>query len=133
MRFARIVPLVAAVFLGGASVSAQQALAGLPTGRASTAAPELTIPGWVPTVRQAKPVWNLFENPSKPASTSPPLFMTPRLLQRGRQDVRQNPEVVCGMTLIPADPNIDSAIRHAVPESGPTYSIRAVNPPACRR
>jgi hypothetical protein len=119
MRFARVVPLVAAVFVGGASISAQQALIGLPTGPAST--------------RQAKPLWNLFENPSKPASTSPPLFMTPRLLQRGRQDVRQNPEVVCGMTLIPADPNIDSAIRHAVPENGPTYSIRAINPPDCRR
>jgi hypothetical protein len=110
MRVALVAPLVAAVFVGGASISAQEA-----------------------TVRQTKkPVWNLFEDPFKPALPTP-LFMTPRLLQRGQQDARSTPKIVCGMTLIPADPNIDSAIRHAVPGNGPAYSIRAVNPPACRR
>jgi hypothetical protein len=105
MRVALVVPLVAAVFAGGASISAQP----------------------------AQRPWNLFENPSKLAATPPPLFMTPRLLQRGQQDVRPTPKIVCGMTLIPADPNIDSAIRHAVPGNGPAHSIRAINPPACRR
>jgi hypothetical protein len=113
MRLALVVPIVAAVLVGGASISAQQALGGLPAGRARAAAPDLTIPLWFPTAWQAKP--------------------TPRLLQRDKQEVRQKPEIVCGMTLIPADPNIDAAIRHAVPDNGPAYSIRAVNPTDCRR
>jgi hypothetical protein len=49
------------------------------------------------------------------------------------RSVRQQPTVVCGMMLVPADPAMDAAIRHTVPENGPTFAIRRVQPPVCRR
>ena len=48
----------------------------------------------------------------------------------GQPDARNQPRVVCGMTLIPADPNVDPRIRVVVP-STPDHKIRAVHPPAC--
>jgi hypothetical protein len=35
------------------------------------------------------------------------------------------------MTLIPAGPTLDAAIRWPAPADGPRFSIRAVAPPAC--
>jgi len=44
----------------------------------------------------------------------------------------QPPNVVCGMTLVPADPKIDTGIRHRVPENAPRFTIRTVRPEICR-
>jgi hypothetical protein len=42
------------------------------------------------------------------------------------------PRVVCGMTLIPIDPNVDPKI-YVEPRRGDMrYSIRAIPPPVCR-
>jgi hypothetical protein len=42
------------------------------------------------------------------------------------------PRVVCGMTLIPIDPNVDPKI-YVEPRRGDTrYSIRAIPPPVCK-
>jgi hypothetical protein len=42
------------------------------------------------------------------------------------------PRVVCGMTIIPADPTIDPGIVVATPQSdGVTYAIRRITPPVC--
>jgi hypothetical protein len=43
------------------------------------------------------------------------------------------PRVVCGMTVIPADPAIDAAIGHPAPRpDGVKFTLRMVEPPACR-
>lgn len=117
MRVASIVLLVAVVLAGSASMSAQQVPGGL------------TMPPWFPTAQAANSLGNLFPKPGKAASTAPLLFTTPSLDQRVPQALR----VVCGMTLIPADPKLDAAIRHAVPENGPKFTIRTVDPQTCRR
>jgi len=42
------------------------------------------------------------------------------------------PRVVCGMTLIPADPKIDPKIRITPKDSDTRYTIRVVPPPICK-
>jgi hypothetical protein len=42
------------------------------------------------------------------------------------------PRVVCGMTVIPADPSIDPKIRIKREDSQTRYTIRAVPPPICK-
>jgi hypothetical protein len=42
------------------------------------------------------------------------------------------PTVVCGMTLVPADPKFDPQMRVTVPDRGAAYSMRAVPPTVCK-
>ena len=119
MRFAAIVAFVAVVHAGSASTAAQQPTDGSPLG--------------------VTPFADLFAAKSKPAA--PPRFLfptpaptpTPRLNQPPDVPSGQQPTVVCGMTMIPADPNVDPAIRREVPEGGPRFLIRSVDPTICRR
>jgi len=62
-----------------------------------------------------------------PASPWPPLD------RRAWPTLLQQPAIVCGMTLLPADPKLDAAIRHPVPEDGPTSVITILEPRDCRR
>ena len=115
MRITAIVAFVAAVHIGSASIAAQQPTDGLPP--------------------KASPLGNLFAPESKPPS--PPRFLfptpTPTLNQPPGVRLAPNPTVVCGLTLIPGDPNVDPGIRREVPEDGPKYLIRSVDPKVCRR
>jgi hypothetical protein len=115
MRIAVMIAFVAVVHVGSASIAAQQSTDGLPP--------------------QATPLGNLFAPSSKPASPPRFLFPTPNptLNQPANARLAAKPTVVCGMTLIPGDPNVDPAIRHEVPEDGPKYLIRSVDPKLCRR
>ena len=46
----------------------------------------------------------------------------------------QKPRVVCGMMIVPADPKIDAAIMHPVPNSDASrFTLQTVTPPACQR
>ena len=108
MRLAAIIGFIAVVHIGSASITAQQPANGLP------------------------PRANLFETlPSQQGKSSPPQrfwFPTPAPNVR----LASKPTVVCGMTLIPADPNVDRGIRHELPENGPKFPIGAVAPTVCR-
>ena len=42
------------------------------------------------------------------------------------------PSVVCGMTLVPADPRVDPKMRVATPENGVTFTMRSVQPTICK-
>ena len=108
MRIAAILAFVTVVHIGSASLAAQQPTDGLPP--------------------KANPFGNLFAPSSKPPSPPRFLFPTPTFNQRP-----DKPTVVCGLTLIPADPNVDPAIRREVPEDGPRFVIRSVDPKLCRR
>jgi hypothetical protein len=105
MRITSMVSFVAVVCIESASIAAQQPSNGLP------------------------PKENLFGPPTRTPSSPRLLFPTPRPEVR----VAPKPTVVCGLTLIPGDPNVDPAIRHDVPEDGPRFSIRSVDPKLCRR
>jgi hypothetical protein len=127
MRGAFIVSLAAAIFAGLASLSAQQTPGGLPA-QSSSAAGQTIFPSSQP----ATSFGSLFGKRSTPA-LSPPFIFTIPSLDRPAERLSQQPAVVCGMTLIPADPKLDSAIRHAVPDRGLKFAIRGVVPKDCRR
>jgi hypothetical protein len=42
------------------------------------------------------------------------------------------PKVLCGMTVIPADPSIDPKFTIAPPDRQTKYTIRAIEPPICK-
>jgi len=112
MRITAIVSFVAVVYIGSASIAAQQPTNGLP------------------------PKENPFGTCSgRRARRSPPrlLFPTRALNQRPELRLAPKPTVICGLTLIPADPNVDPAIRHDVSEDGPRFLIRSVDPKLCRQ
>ncbi len=41
--------------------------------------------------------------------------------------------IACGIKLVPAGPAFDPAIRRAVPENGPAFTMRTAPPPVCRQ
>jgi hypothetical protein len=80
----------------------------------------------------------LLPRPAAPSGPYAKLF-EPKELASGRQAVdatpaaETKPRVVCGMTLIPADPNFDSAIRvQPGPRQDVRHTMRTIPPPACR-
>lgn len=109
MRITPFLAFVAVVHIGSASIEAQQPANGLP--------PSANLFG-----KQLSP-------PSKPSS--PPRFLFPTPAPNVR--LAPKPTVVCGLTLIPADPKLDPGIRHEVPDDGRRYSIESVDPKVCRR
>jgi hypothetical protein len=112
MRITAILSFAAVVYIESAAMAAQQPTNGLP--------PQKNVFG------------NLLQPPVKAASPPRLLFPTPTFNQRPSLRIVPKSTVVCGLTLIPADPSVDSAIRHDVPEDGPRFSIRSVEPKLCR-
>ena len=44
----------------------------------------------------------------------------------------QEPAVICGMTVVPADPKVDPKMRVALPENGMGYAMKVVPPTVCK-
>lgn len=114
MRIAAIIAFVALVHVGSAPLAAQQR---------PNAPPKASPFG----------NGNLFAPPSKPASPPRFLFPTPMFKQSPGARLASKPAVVCGLTLIPGDPDVDPAIRREVPADGPRFAIRSVDPKLCRQ
>ena len=75
---------------------------------------------------------------SDPRASPPPrknlfgrLFEVPGTAKARRSTGETKPKVVCGMTIMPGDPNTDPGIHRNAPESETTFTIRAVQPPVC--
>jgi hypothetical protein len=60
------------------------------------------------------------------------LFKSPRLDQSEPRP-GDKPSVVCGMTLLPADPATDSGIRRSAPTDGQQFTMRRIVPEVCRQ
>ena len=133
MRIVSNAALIAGVLAACASMSAQQRSADLPSLQTTPGSGELTTRSWFSTPQQANPFGNLFGQRPKTGRKSPSLLTTPLPDRRTDNRVPQQTTVVCGMTLIPADPNLDPAIRRAIPENGPDFTIRAIVPRICQR
>jgi hypothetical protein len=131
MRVSLGLSLVAAMFAGVPSLCAQQAPGGLST-QSSPASVEATLRLRLAAAQAVTRFESRFGKPGKPAFKRPFVFTTPPSDRTGEQ-VSQQPAVVCGMTLIPADPKLDSAMRHAVPDRDLKFAIRAIVPDDCRR
>jgi hypothetical protein len=60
------------------------------------------------------------------------LFELQRDLKAAMPATANRPKVVCGMTIIPADPKIDPKMLFAPKsDSGIEYKLRAIDPPIC--
>jgi hypothetical protein len=60
------------------------------------------------------------------------LFKSPRLDQSEPRP-SDKPTVVCGMTLLPADPATDTGIRRSAPTDGQQFTMRRIVPEVCRQ
>jgi hypothetical protein len=133
MRVAPITALIAGVLAASVSMSAQRGSAGLPlqpTPRSGVTAPTL-----FPPVQKEHPIGQPVRPPTQDrlkAAVAAALESATRTALSTRR-VPPQPAVVCGMRLIPADPNLDPAIRRAVPENGPDFAIRTLVPRICQR
>ena len=109
MRIAAFVACAAAFHIGSGPIAAQQ-----------------LAPGREP---KGSTLGNLFSPTSKPPSPQRFLFptRTPAL------QAAPKPNVFCGLTLIPGDPNVDPAIGREVPGDNPKFMIRPVDPKICGR
>lgn len=60
------------------------------------------------------------------------LFNVGPIRPSSQPESRTKPKVICGMTIIPVDPNVDPRIRLDVPKTETKFTIRAVQPPICK-
>ena len=72
-----------------------------------------------------------FFAPDKPAPKPPKVDWNWRPSAEWAQAAR--PAVVCGMTVIPADPKVDPKMRVAPPAGDTTFTMTVVPPTVCRR
>ena len=56
-----------------------------------------------------------------------------RLFAQPPAAIAAQPTVVCGMTLIPANPQFDAGIRRTPPANGRTFTLNTIEPKDCRR
>ena len=109
--------------------------------------PQLAAPGGLVAPPRTSPYQDLFQpSPPKPPDVS---GQVPRDNEeqrrraqealRGQLQLRtsQQPQVVCGMTILPADPSIDPKIFLQnrfpdVPRADVDHHIRRIPPPVCR-
>jgi len=131
MRMAVIVGLLMSVVVS-ASDSGAAGAQRLDTPPAGGVNGRGSMPNAVAPAPPGKPFANLFGSPLQrnPTSRLLPLFQASPVVP---PESSTKPFVVCGMTLVPVDPNLDAAIRHTVPRGGVRWTIRAVPPPACER
>lgn len=73
---------------------------------------------------RANPYQNLFKPPDLKAAA--------RAEQRDNAARAKEPRVVCGMLVIPMDPNIDPKIFVERPADPTRYTMRVVPPPVCK-
>ena len=72
----------------------------------------------------------------RPAQSADPyrnLFRAQEMLNKaeaGRAQAR--PKIVCGMTLIPADPKIDPKMAITPKKDGLEFKMRVIEPPVCK-
>ncbi len=81
---------------------------------------------------RANPYTNLFTGRLDLQSTRPLLTAPTSLPSQAGLPSAQSPTIVCGMTLVPADPKIDPRILVPAPTRGVTPSMRIVTPTICR-
>jgi hypothetical protein len=70
--------------------------------------------------------------PSQSADPYRNLFRAQELLKKAEAERAQaSPKVVCGMTIIPADPKIDPKMAITPKKDGLDFKMRAIEPPIC--
>lgn len=130
----------AAIVLGvGFATSGAPAVAGGATSGAQTPLEaSVSLPGAAPRVTPYSRLFPVPEGTARESRRQAPLFPARRQTPDGPKKVApteiEGPTVVCGMTVIPGDAQIDPHMLIAPPRRGdtPRFTIRVVEPPICR-
>jgi hypothetical protein len=80
----------------------------------------------------AQSAWQRRSNPYSSLFQPAPLVKPGEHTQAMPPPPPAKPKVVCGMTVIPADPRIDPKFTIAPPDRQTKYTIRAIEPPICK-
>jgi len=126
MRVAFILALL--VVLHGTSVAEGQTILS-PSPRTTVGA----ISSAAPSLHTKNPFANLFASELQPPTKHSVAVALPGPVQIATPGAKGHPRVVCGMTLVPVDPEFDAAMPRVVPESGRKFTIRLVPPRVCGR
>ncbi len=127
MRQTAAAVLVAALIAGAAivSVSAQQP----PAGSGIAAAP------WFPASPQPTPLGDLMQKKDdvqkKQRETLAAAALKRNIVISVAPTTGQ-PTIVCGMTVIPADPQFDARIRRTPPANGQSFTMQSIVPKDCQ-
>ena len=71
--------------------------------------------------------------PSRPTDPKTSWFFKSPRVDRSEPRPADKPSVVCGMTLLPADPATDTGIRRSTPTEGQQFTMRRIVPEVCRQ
>jgi hypothetical protein len=127
MRHTVVTVLVVGVVVGFAAAAAAQQ---------TSAGGSLSARPWFSSEPQApKPLGDLFPK-RKPLTEKQLDLLAAAARQRRFGQLLQLPAqstVVCGMTLVPADPTIDPTIRHAPPADGQLFAMSKIVPRDCQK
>ena len=86
--------------------------------------------GGQPALAQQKPGWKRQPTPYRGLFQTEDLKATAK--KQREAPASQPPRVVCGMPVIPMDPNIDPKMIIPRPPDDTRYTIRAIPPPICK-
>lgn len=76
--------------------------------------------------------WQRKSNPYSDLFQPSPLVKPSERTQVTQPSTPAKPKVVCGMTVIPADPSIDPKFTIAPPDRATKYTMRLIEPPICK-
>ena len=82
---------------------------------------QVAQPGWQP--HKSNPYVGLFQ---------PAPLVKPGERTQATRPSTPKPEVVCGMTVFPADPSIDPKFTVTPPDRATKYTMRAIDPRICK-
>ena len=89
------------------------------------------LPAVAATVEQAAD-WKPSISLSAPKPAFKPYMVDWGARPSAEQKSTAGPTVVCGMTLIPADPKVDPKMKVPAPDRGVAYRMRVVPPTVCK-
>ena len=76
--------------------------------------------------------WRRKSNPYSDLFQPSPLVKPSEHTQVTQPSASAKPKVVCGMTVIPADPGIDPKFIVPLPDRPTRYTMRLIEPPICK-
>ena len=71
--------------------------------------------------------------PPRPTDPKTSWFFNSPRVDQSEPRPADKPSVVCGMTLLPAKPAMDTGIRRSAPTDGQQFTMRMLVPEVCRR
>ena len=89
----------------------------------------IVLCGVLPALAQQKPAWKRQPTPYRGLFQTEDLRATAK---KAQEAPASQPRVVCGMSVIPMDPNIDPKIFIERKPDDTRYTIRSIPPLACR-